>query len=405
MECVIPGSHVKVFGKAIHSLSKISDELWFDPVEKGLALRAVNSSRSAYACVFFSSLFFQRYHEATIHEQGHGDVLLHFKCKFPMKSVLPVFRSLGALDRNVEKCNIYTNFTDCRVIFQLFCKHGVTKTHHLTYEDCEPLQAVFAKNICPNILKIQSRVLADIMIHFPTCQEEVTLTITPLKVSFKSYTEEAFGFSKAMHTEIHLSPDEFDYIQVGVDTEVTFCLKELRGFLAFADTTSAHISVHFSKPGKPVAFSLEDMVLEANFVLATLTNADSRTSSQRSQHIVLRASPCTPHTDAGNKNTDSLAENENMEDSIAQKQIDTQCSVIRASPKLLTAHKMDLENTKVNPGTEATAPQPSTYNKFCSLFFGAISSKQQEDFNQPFYSLATASDNEEDFATEFSPTF
>ncbi|MEE6503939.1 hypothetical protein FKM82_005018 [Ascaphus truei] len=330
------GGREEVFGKAIHSLSKISDELWFDPVEKGLALRAVNSSRSAYACVFFSSLFFQRYHEATIHEQGHGDVLLHFKCKFPMKSVLPVFRSLGALDRNVEKCNIYTNFTDCRVIFQLFCKHG---------------------------------------------------------------------FSKAMHTEIHLSPDEFDYIQVGVDTEVTFCLKELRGFLAFADTTSAHISVHFSKPGKPVAFSLEDMVLEANFVLATLTNADSRTSSQRSQHIVLRASPCTPHTDAGNKNTDSLAENENMEDSIAQKQIDTQCSVIRASPKLLTAHKMDLENTKVNPGTEATAPQPSTYNKFCSLFFGAISSKQQEDFNQPFHSLATASDNEEDFAKEFSPTF
>ncbi|MEE6503942.1 hypothetical protein FKM82_005018 [Ascaphus truei] len=210
---------------------------------------------------------------------------------FP-QSVLPVFRSLGALDRNVEKCNIYTNFTDCRVIFQLFCKHGVTKTHHLTYEDCEPLQAVFAKNICPNILKIQSRVLADIMIHFPTCQEEVTLTITPLKVSFKSYTEEAFGFSKAMHTEIHLSPDEFDYIQVGVDTEVTFCLKELRGFLAFADTTSAHISVHFSKPGKPVAFSLEDMVLEANFVLATLTNADSRTSSQRSQHIVLSFAHC-----------------------------------------------------------------------------------------------------------------
>ncbi|XP_035746342.1 cell cycle checkpoint control protein RAD9B isoform X2 [Egretta garzetta] len=230
-------------------MARISDEFWFDPIEKGLALRSVNSSRSAYAYVFFSSMFFQHYCWTAVSQPCQKKKQLSLPCKLIIKSVLPIFRCVNVLERHVEKCSIYTNMNDHHITFRLLCKHGVVKTYNLMSQECEPLQAVFAKHMCPNILKVHSRLLADIMIHFPSSQEEVTLSVTPMKVCFKSYTEEDTDFSKTMLTEIQLNPEEFDYFQVGVDSEVTFCLKELRGLLAFSEATSALVSIHFDVSG------------------------------------------------------------------------------------------------------------------------------------------------------------
>ncbi|KFP26931.1 Cell cycle checkpoint control protein RAD9B, partial [Colius striatus] len=262
-----------VFGRAIHAIARVSDEFWFDPTEKGLALRSVNSSRSAYAYVFFSSMFFQRYCWTALPQPCQKGKQLSLSCKLIIKSVLPIFRCVSVLERNVEKCSISTNTTGHHVTFQLLCKHGVVKTYNLTFQECDPLQAVFAKHMCPNILKVHSRLLADVMIHFPTSQEEVTLAVTPVQVCFKSYTEEDRDFSKTMLTEIQLSPEEFDYFQVGVDSDVTFCLKDLRGLITFSDAAGAPVSIHFHGSGKPIAFSMEDVVLEASFILATLSEA------------------------------------------------------------------------------------------------------------------------------------
>ncbi|NXX96087.1 RAD9B protein, partial [Centropus bengalensis] len=364
-----------------------------------LALRSVNSSRSAYACVFFSSMFFQHYCWTAVSQPCQKGKQLSLPCKLIIKSVLPVFRCANVLERNVEKCSIYRNTNGRHITFQLLCKHGVVKTYNLTFQECDPLQAVFAKHLCPNVLKVHSRLLADIMIHFPASQEEVTLSVTPMKVCFKSYTEQDTDFSKTMLTEIQLNPKEFDYFQVGVDSEVTFCLKELRGLIAFSEATSVPVSIHFDISGKPIAFSIEDMVLEASFILATLSEAEKETASQQPS---------------------CFSEQQESAEVIASKKPPWYENAPNMKPNMSPLAKQELRNIARVPSPVVTDGEGPAMAKdhavlegeateahqkvrmqvvftFHSLFFGAVSYKEKDAISHPCHSLATASDTEEDF--------
>ncbi|XP_067378212.1 cell cycle checkpoint control protein RAD9B [Channa argus] len=394
MNCILAGNGVKVFGKAVHALSRIGEELWLDPTVKGLALRSVNAVHSAYSCFLFRPLFFQHYSLGSGSEQDSGTI----KCKLLMKSLLPIFRCLTSIERKVEKCQISISNPSDGVIFQFFCRHGITKTHNLHFQESEALRALFASHLCPNVLKAPARLLGDMVLHFPVSQEEITLSITPLRVSLRNYFEGEKDLIKVMYTEMSLHPDEFDYFQVGVNSDITFCLKELRGFLSFAETHCLPVSVHFSAVGKPVCFSVEDMVLEATVVLATLFE------SENSQPTGTPAPTTSRCTDAavvppGSYDADSSRPQDfpDMTEWIAS----SQGSPIVSPPALMQLLPQIYDPNRLaapDKGCDSANTTPAS-NKICSLLFRALSSEHDDD-RLPV--LACYSDMEEDIEEDYT---
>ncbi|XP_054467594.1 cell cycle checkpoint control protein RAD9B [Anoplopoma fimbria] len=377
MNCVLEGSGVKAFGKAVHALSRIGDELWLDPMVRGLALRSVNSAHSAYACFLFSPLFFQHYSLGSVSERGRESV----NCKLLMKSILPLFRCLTSIERNVERCQITISIPNDRVMIQFFCRHGITKTHNLCFQESEALQAVFASHLCPNVLKAPARLLGDMVTHFPVSQEEITLSMTPLRVSLRNYYEGGNDHMKNMFTEMSLHPDEFDYFQIGVESDITFCLKELRGLLSFAESHSLPVSVYFGAAGKPVCFSVEDMVLEATVVLATLIDSESRGPSQPTETLAPDTNRCA---DVAVLPVGSCEADINKpEDIPAVMELiaSSQGSPIINPPALMLLLPQIEEPHGPGVADEACVSATTTpaSSMVCSLLFRAVSSEQDKD--------------------------
>ncbi|XP_039623472.1 cell cycle checkpoint control protein RAD9A [Polypterus senegalus] len=392
MKCVVAGSNVKVLGKAVHSLSRIGDELYFEPVESGLALRTVNLSRSAYACFLFNPLFFQQYDAEAPKEDSQ------FRCKIAMKSVQAIFKSLSTLEKTVEKCRIDLNLERSRLVFQLLCKYGITKTHKLSFQECESLQAVFAKEECLAILKAQPKLLVDTVMNFPATLEEVNVTVTGERVLFRNHLEEEQDITKMMVTEMSIAADEFDHFEAQEDISITFCLKELRGLLSFAESSGLPINIYFNDPGRPVIFSLDDPVLEVNFVLATLSDEDTRPH----EHTGAKKR-CPPQADTTNStflSDDIDAYMIEMETTALEEKQELPADVPSCSTERGTHHALDCfqENSGSDTENEEDVPGTPPQKKFRSLFFGSVLSPASRGADQTLLNqevLAEASDEDE----------
>ncbi|KAG9345582.1 hypothetical protein JZ751_008726 [Albula glossodonta] len=387
MDCMVTGGNVKVLAKAIHSLSRIGEELYLEPQEDGLALRTVNSSRSAYACFLFAPLFFQKY------ASGRNPT---FRCKMAVKCVQAVFRSLSSLEKTVERCHIELNVEKSRLTFTLHCKHGLLKTHNLSFQDSESLQAVFDKDSCPNILQAQPRLLVDTVLHFPPSLEEVSVSVSGERVWFRNHVEEEAERSRAMLTELCISAEEFEQFAVSAPTRITFCLKEMRGLLMFAESSGLPVSLYFDEPGRPVVLSLTDSVLEVNFVLATLSE-ESHPQNHDNTNTDRRAQPPPPPDDFMNDDMDFLIAMETTELAAGGSGCSPPQAQDAGMSQLRTRAASEGEEEEEDGEEEAEDTGRPPNKKFRSLFFGSVLPTSSQATNQTLRSQdVLASDSEDE---------
>ncbi|XP_074698076.1 cell cycle checkpoint control protein RAD9A isoform X1 [Strix aluco] len=360
MKCIVAGGNVKVLGRAVHSLSRIGDELYLEPTDSGLSLRTVNSSRSAFASFLFAPLFFQLYEAG-----GPPPDRELFRCKVLMKSFLGVFRSLPSLEKTVGKCLILLKPRASRLVVQLHCKYGVTKTHNLAFQECERLQAVFDTQRCTSSLCAPARVLAEAVVHFPPTLAEVTLGTGPGgKISLRNYVEDEAEPSKTMVTELWLAKDEFETVAVTPGSHITFCLKEFRGLLTFAEASNLPLTIHYDAPGRPVIFTLADAVLEVHLVLATLSDPESSLQPPTANGVSHLPTPSEDFTD--DLESYMIA----METSAYE-----EGSGVPPSPTfpLRTPHPAESDpEEEEEEEEEGAVPGTPPHKKFRSLFFGSV---------------------------------
>ncbi|KOB71999.1 putative RAD9-like protein A [Operophtera brumata] len=283
MKCHVPGPNVKVLGRTVHALARFGDELYLESLPDCILLRTLNAAESAYAMVKFNKNFFS-YFNYNYYSTEDNEGL---KCKISMKSALNTFKSPAHMDKQVDNLEIKLDPESCKLIFQLKCKHGIVKTHFVSILDCKAMQAVYTKDLVPNRITSPQRILSEALSNFQSSDDQVTLEASSQSMLLRNYIDTNVDLSKIIRTQISLKPLEFDSYAIGVDTTITFTLKEFRALLAFAEALNLPLQLQFETTGKPAVFIVHNgATFEGHFVLAT-SKPENTTQASSTQNTTI----------------------------------------------------------------------------------------------------------------------
>ncbi|CAN7944131.1 unnamed protein product [Ixodes pacificus] len=277
MKFVIPGVNVKIFGKAVHALSKIGEELYLIADDESLSLKVFSMSMSCYACFRLLKSFFSVYETS-----GEG-----FKGKLSMRSILLAFRTVNGMEKTVEECLLEVSESCDDAVITLKHRKGMTKRFRLPLIEYETLLFSFQTEGYSNEISGQSKLLTDVLVNFPTSVQEVTLRLSLTKLDVCNHVDDTSDPLKTVNTSVSIESSEFDEFRAAGDGgEVTFCLREFRALLGFCEGLCLNATLHFDGAGEPLLASFEGVPgLESSFVTATLADGPQSLPASRSGSV------------------------------------------------------------------------------------------------------------------------
>lgn len=271
MNYVIPKTQLRIFHKALQSLSKVGGEIYFEPKPDQLLAKTINSRKTAYFVFCFKSSFFSSIEGNIVQTAANP-----FRCKLQLKSILLAFQSVVNTEKTVESCIIEFRKDSYQVFITRNCRYQVCHKYTLPTLEHDTLRIDLDTN-GNNHWTLHSKNLNEIMSIFRQNLDEVTMSVTKEGFQMRTYVY-SHEEKDQVNTEETIEPEEFEEFHIEENVSLTFNLKELRSLMLFADATGLPVKATFTDGGQPITFSLfEEPVLEVTYVLATMPDENSDT--------------------------------------------------------------------------------------------------------------------------------
>ena len=271
---------VKALANVLNYLLKVGKELMFEIDSNTMTLRSLKDSRSAFSSVSFDAQngFFEEYN--LNFTPGRRTISL----KVPLRPICGIMKNL----RSVQSLKIRTDEIkgDRYICFERVVDNGIRRTYRFHYSDTDVLNAAFDEDDT-NLLRIQSKQFHDLLSHIHTQSSEISIYATEDTFKVKSHhnkdasssssssSNSLSSLSKHMNTELSIGLDEFEqyeYHNTQKETEMVFCVKEIKGLVALCETPDvgcSDILMYYTVADSPIKFYCENEYFTSTLVLAT----------------------------------------------------------------------------------------------------------------------------------------
>jgi hypothetical protein len=297
LNCTIHAEgNIKVLHSALIFLSKINNDVTLEVLNNEIILRALNDAKSSFAAVSFERDFFTDLQTTSTTQNldaPPGNISQTSQAVKQRTSALFNARALAnaiKVSKNLVSAQLYFAIQGANHVFVVVLKqrNNVTRTHSLTYNDTEIIQAVFDRETAKNSL-IGPPMLIERLVGRIQGTDEVSLLALSGCAQMQGFHESGIESTVrgAVHTSVALETSVFDKFvislsQTSVESQqvmplnVTFSVREVRHLISFSKTAgidSEELAVFFDDPGSPVLFSTRGVVhktFKADLIVATL---------------------------------------------------------------------------------------------------------------------------------------